>query len=286
MQSTHMCAIGSEVLQVTICEFGATVVSIKFKGLEVTVNDGLDAIVSGNREYYGCVVGRYAGRLGTPEGVLLHGGPGGWSRRVWRLESDDQRVDCFLDVDDDGFDGRARAKVSYRVDGARLTIDYSCESDKPTVVSLTNHTYFNLGASLGDHSLRVSTATCVETDDDLVATGRIVDMSETPLDFTSLRALRDVLHLDIDHCFTGDAVTADLVAPKLALHLETTQPGLQVYTANFLPGERRQSAICLETQHLPNSPNYAETFPRGFEVTPTSPYVERTSLTFAERGLK
>lgn len=276
--------ITSDSLEVTICAYGATVVSVKFKGSEITVNDGLDAVVAGNAEYYGCVVGRFAGRLTTPRGVVLHGGSGGWSRRVWRLDFDDRRVDCCLDdVDDDGFDGRATARVRYAVSGGRLTIDYLCESDAPTVVSMTNHTYWNLGAPLGAHSLRVSSARWVETDAALVATGRIVDVSKTPLDFTTLKELRDVLHLDIDHCFTADVVTADLVAPKLALHLETTQPGLQVYTANFLPGARRQTAICLETQHLPNSPNYADTVPpAGFHVAPGAAYEHRTIITLEE----
>ncbi|KAJ8600245.1 hypothetical protein CTAYLR_001993 [Chrysophaeum taylorii] len=241
-----------------------------------------------------CCVGRCAGRIRNaafsvgetryelePNSGrhLLHGGHRGWSFRDWEIvERETRRVSLRLAVDDDGFPGRAVAAVTYAVEGARLTMRFECTTDAPSPVSMTNHAYFNLGGDLEDHYLRVSGASrFVETDDDLVPTGHLKSCPED-LDFSAPKRLVG----DLDHCLVvddGAMIKAFLRGPRVSMRLATTQPGLQVYTANFLPGLHRRTAVCLETQHLPDSVNHPN-FPSWNLVDADRPYDHATTIDF------
>ncbi|MFJ8884760.1 aldose epimerase family protein [Streptomyces sp. NPDC102402] len=255
--------------------------------------------------YFGAVVGRYANRIAHGRFVLdgtehhipandrghaLHGGPDGFHTKVWKAEADrtDDSVSVRLTLHspdgDMGFPGGLDAAVTYTLDTAgTLAVEYTSVTDRPTVVNLTNHAYFEL-AGLGDirgHSLEVDADAYLPVDDDGIPLGAPAEVRGTPFDLTGPRVLAECLGQDdeqlraaggFDHCWVlrdsggGLRRAARLTAPGAARVLEvwTTEPGIQVYTANQLDGSftdatgrrhERHGAVCLETQHLPDSPN-------------------------------
>ncbi|MDT9687334.1 aldose epimerase family protein [Streptomyces sp. P9(2023)] len=268
---------------------------------------------AGKGPYLGALIGRYANRIahgrftldGTTyrvpvndRGHALHGGPGGFDTRVWAatpvLGDDTAALRLALRSPDGdmGFPGALDVTVTYAVDAAG-TLSFTCAAttDRPTVVSLTNHAYFNL-AGAGDvlgHTLQVDAAACLPVDADGIPLGPLRDVADTPFDLTSPRLLGEcvraadeqiILAGGYDHCWalsgTGPEPgpgplrhAARLAAPAESRVMEvwTTAPGLQVYTANQLDGSlsdgtgralERHGAVCLETQHFPDAPNRAE----------------------------
>ncbi|MFE3519752.1 aldose epimerase family protein [Streptomyces sp. NPDC059166] len=255
--------------------------------------------------YFGAVVGRYANRIAHGRFVLdgaehhipandrghaLHGGPDGFHTKVWTAEEDrgDDSVSVRLTLHspdgDMGFPGALDATVTYTLDtSGTLAVDYASVTDRPTVVNLTNHAYFDL-AGHGDvlsHRLEVDADTYLPVDDDGIPLGPPAEVAGTPFDLTTPRLLSERLATEngqlraaggFDHCWvlrdpgSGLRRAARLTAPEAARVMEvwTTEPGIQVYTANQLDGSftdgtgrrhERHGAICLETQHLPDSPN-------------------------------
>jgi len=258
--------------------------------------------------YFGAVVGRYANRIahgrftldGTEHhipandrGHALHGGPDGFHTKVWDASAD--RTDASVSVrlslhspdGDMGFPGALDTTVTYTLDTTgTLAVEYACTTDRPTVVNLTNHAYFDL-AGHGDvlgHQLEVDADTYLPVDDSGIPLGPPAEVRGTPFDLTEPRVLGERLGHDdrqlrdaggFDHCWVlrdaggGLRRAARLTAPDTARVLEvwTTEPGLQVYTANQLDGSftdaagrrhERHGSVCLETQHLPDSPNRPE----------------------------
>ncbi|MFF2729400.1 aldose epimerase family protein [Streptomyces sp. NPDC058008] len=255
--------------------------------------------------YFGAVVGRYANRIARGRFVLdgtehhvpandrghaLHGGPDGFHTKVWEAVSvpgDDSasvRLSLHSPDGDMGFPGALDATVTYTLDTAgTLAVDYASVTDRPTVVNLTNHAYFDLAGHddvLG-HRLEVDADLYLPVDDDGIPSGPPAPVRGTPFDLTVPRVLGERLGVEdgqlraaggFDHSWVlrdSDAVlrrAARLTAPDAARILEvwTTEPGIQVYTANQLDGSftdgagrrhERHGAVCLETQHLPDSPN-------------------------------
>ncbi|MEV6308812.1 aldose epimerase family protein [Streptomyces sp. NPDC051840] len=255
--------------------------------------------------YFGAVVGRYANRIAHGRFVLdgaehhipandrghaLHGGPDGFHTKVWAATQDrtDDSVSVRLTLHspdgDMGFPGALDATVTYTLDAeGTLAVDYASVTDRPTVVNLTNHAYFDL-AGHGDvlgHRLEVDADTYLPVDDDGIPLGPPAEVAGTPFDLTTPRLLSERLATEngqlraaggFDHCWvlrgpgSGLRRAARLTAPDAARVMEvwTTEPGIQVYTANQLDGSftdgtgrrhERHGAICLETQHLPDSPN-------------------------------
>ncbi len=219
----------------------------------------------------------------------LHGGQVGFDRRDWSLttSSDDQGARAVLrlvsDDGDQGFPGRVEAQVTYRLTvGGELHIEARASTDAATVVNLTNHTYWNLSgtasadaataASIAGHRLRVAADSVVQVDDALLPTGRLECVAGTVFDLRTpvlLGELVDRAELSavggLDHCYvlTGAPPAAELVDPASGrrIRVRTDQPGLQVYTSNHGAGPLpRHGAVCLESQHLPDSPNQP-TFP-------------------------
>lgn len=233
-------------------------------------------------------------QLSVNDGVnTLHGGAQGFDKRVWDVEPFTEGSDVGLRLyytsgdGEMGFPGTLRTRVTYTLDrrGA-WRIDYEATTDRATVVNLTSHVYWNLAGegsgSVEDHELTIAAARYTPTDSGLIPTGELAKVSGTPFDFRSGKAIgrdiraghvQQVLAKGFDHNWVLDkGVTArpehvaTLRDPRSGrtLSIATDQPGLQFYSGNFLDGTltgtggrtyRQGDALCLETQHFPDSPN-------------------------------
>jgi len=226
-------------------------------------------------------------------GLTVHGGPEGFGRKNWRgelLSGDDGQAVSFKLTSRDGasgFPGTLEVTVTYTLDNSNaLRIDYLAQTDKPTIINMTNHTYFNLagGASrdIYDHVLQVMADEFTPSDEAQVPTGEYASVEDTPFDLRKPVRIgariasshpQMLLARGLDHNFvlsrsagTEPVLAARLVDPDTgrAMDVLTTEPGVQIYTANNFDGSRlsasgttlRQSyGIALETQHFPDSPN-------------------------------
>lgn len=265
--------------------------------------DTLDGYLKGH-PFFGATVGRYANRIAKGKFSLdgkeytlavnngpntLHGGNKGWDKYVWKVEksSDTSLTLSHTSPDgDEGYPGKIDATVTFTVtnDNA-LRIDYTAKTDKATPLNLTNHTYFNLGGPasgvIDDHVLQLEVDSFTPVDDTLIPTGKIAPVRGTPLDFTRPTAIGSRYNeltaepKGYDHNFVlrghGEltALAARVTDPKSGRVMEvyTTEPGVQLYTSNFMDGTlkgkgevvyKQHGAFCLETQHYPDSPNHPE----------------------------
>lgn len=283
---------------------GATAnVALGFADLDGYVRDTTDP---GGSAYLGATVGRYANRIGgaaftldgtryalpaDPDGNLLHGGAGALHTKVWQAELPDPdaavvRLSTVSADGEQGFPGTLTIAVTFRLTGTELTLQYEATTDAPTVVNLTNHTYWNLaGEGSGDalgHVAQVAAERYVEVDASLIPTGTLAPVAGTPLDLredtvlaTRVREGHEQLlrarGLDFTYVIDGEPGTlrpaAALADPASGrtLTVATTEPGVQLYTGNFLDGTlvgtsgrmyRMGDGVALETQHLPDSPNH------------------------------
>jgi aldose 1-epimerase len=299
-------------LEVRAITYGATIVSIRTPDRARAFDDvvlGYDDPESyvRNGPFFGVVVGRYGNRIAKGRFTLdgrtyslainnapnhLHGGVKGWDKAVWKGEPfQDVRgsgiVFSHTSPDgDEGYPGSVRAAVTYTLtDADELRIDYEATTDAPTVINLTQHTYFNLAgkkaADVLGHNVMIAADRYTPVDAGLIPTGELAPVTGTPFDFrqpTAIGARIDqpdpqlVLGHGYDHNFVvnrgGDGLVpaARVVDPTSGRTLEvrTTEPGVQFYTANFLDGVKgragvtygRHAGFCLETQHFPDSPNH------------------------------
>lgn len=265
--------------RVTLNTLGAAITSIivpDARGTpgEVTVPAGGSA---------GKTIGRYANRIAggrfeldgatytlpTNDGRnTLHGGPDGFSKREWEL---DGRTFVLRSPDgDQGFPGAMECRVEYAWDdGHALRIHYTATTDRPTVLNLTNHVYFNLGGEgeIAQHELQVDGARYTPLDGELIPTGEIAPVAGTQYDFRALRPLGSIkfdVNFVLDDWNGELRRVAELRDPrsKRRIIVETTQPGLQLFTGK--PG-----AVALETQHFadaPHHPNFPSTVLRPGET--------------------
>ncbi|MFI5818090.1 aldose epimerase family protein [Streptomyces rishiriensis] len=226
----------------------------------------------------------------------LHGGDEGFDRRIWRVEPFTEGPDVGLLLrltspdGDMGYPGTLQAQVTYTLtDGGDWRIDYQATTDRATVVNLTSHVYWNLAGegsgSVHDHELEIAASRYLPVDAGLIPTGGPADVAGTPFDFRTAKPVgRDLrvaheqsLHSKgVDHNYLLDkgltarpepaAVLRDPASGR-TLTIATTEPGLQFYSGNFLDGSlvgpggrtyRQGDALCLETQHYPDSPNRPE----------------------------
>ena len=222
----------------------------------------------------------------------LHGGPNGFYKQLWKASDASGAAGAavrmtYLSKDgEENYPGNLEATVTYTLtDQNELKIEYSATTDKETVVNLTNHSYFNLaGAGNGDilgHQLKINAKQTTPVDKTMIPTGKLADVAGTPFDFSKLTAIgarigdpheQIVIGNGYDHNFvldTGgklDVQTVEVYERTTGRVMEvfTDQPGVQLYTANFLDGTitgkggktyPRRGAFCLETQHYPDSPN-------------------------------
>jgi aldose 1-epimerase len=268
--------------------------------------DTFDGMIKGD-PYFGSVVGRYANRIAKGKFTLdgkeyslalnngpnsLHGGPGGWHSVVWetgeiRKTAQPSAVFTLKSPDmEEGYPGNMDIKVIYTwTDKNEVIIDYSCTTDKKTVLNITNHAYFNLhGAGNGDildHELVIKASAFIPVDSTLIPTGEVRPVAGTPFDFTTPHSIGErinenyeqlVFGKGYDHTFVLDnkeAVDATVYDPSTGRVMEfiTDQPGVQFYCGNFLDGSKighggkpyiYRSGLCLESGHYPDSPNHPE----------------------------
>ncbi len=325
-------------LRARIMSHGGTVIS-----LEVPDRDGkLDDVVLGfetleeyikDSPHFGCVCGRFANRIAGGRFVLdgveytlatnngpnhLHGGIKAFDKVVWSSEPV-ERPDAvgvrmtYLSVDgEEGYPGNLSCALTYLLTGDdALRIDYEATTDAPTVINLTNHSYFNLaGHGRGDvlaHELTIDGDRFTPTDAGQIPTGELRDVRGTPMDFTRPAAIGaridqddEQLHLGkgYDHNWALNsghgslALAAEVYEPTTGrvMEVHTTEPGVQLYTANNLDGHHvgkggrayhARHALCLETQHFPNAPNQP-TFPSTV-LRPGETYTQTTVYRFLAR---
>ena len=292
-------------VQVKISNYGATVtswVSPDKNNKPSSIVLGFDSLSGylAKPPYFGAVVGRYGNRiakgkfkidntqytLATNNGSnALHGGLKGFDKQVWDASTqNDSTASLLLSYTskdgEEGYPGNLKVTVRYTLtNDDELKIEYNATTDKPTVLNLTNHSYFNLTGdvsnSILDETLMIDADNYTPVDTTLIPTGEIKPVKGTPFDFTKAKKIGleiGAVSGGYDHNFVlnkKDSSLQKIAALKdsisgRTLEVFTTQPGVQFYTGNFLdgtlstPGAKKinqHAALCLETQHFPDSPN-------------------------------
>lgn len=277
--------------------------------------------------FFGALTGRYANRIagakfsldGTTHNITqnhgahtLHGGKLGFDKRVWKGEplpgpaGGSGVVFRYTSADgEEGYPGRLVCAVTYTLtDDDELRIDYLAETDKPTIVNLTNHSYFNLTGSgtILDHVVQLDARHYTPVDPTLIPTGEIRSVAGTALDFTEPHSIGEraaqagLAVPGYDHNFVlnhggvslGRAARLSEPSTGRVMEVWTTEPGIQLYTANNLDGSivgtggvlyPKYAGVCLETQKFPDSPN-KPWFPSSV-VRPGTPYRSTTAFRFS-----
>jgi aldose 1-epimerase len=322
-------------LEMRAISYGAIIVSLHAPDRSGHLDDvvlGFDDLAGylGPSPYLGAVVGRYANRIArghlSLEGRVhalaindppnhLHGGVRGFDKVMWDADEDASPTEASVTfrylsaAGEESYPGQLRALVTYTLtDRDQLRIDYAARTDAPTVVNLTQHSYFNLaGSGRGDvrgHELTIEADQYLPIDATSLPTGALAPVAGTPFDFRAPAAIG--LRIDqadeqlahgagYDHCYVvrragpGLVAAARLDEPSSGrrLDVQTTEPGLQLYSGNRLDGRirgksgrvyGRRAGLSLETQHFPDSPNHPE-FPSTV-LRPGDEYRSTTVFTF------
>lgn len=303
-------------MEVSITNFGGRIVSVmvpdrngEFKDVVLGFDKVSDYFPENNASDFGAAIGRYANRInfgkfsidGTEYQLplnnglhCLHGGPTGWQYQVYKVvEADDSHLKLQMDSPDgdNNFPGAVTAFVTYTLtEDNAIDIVYEATADAPTVINMTNHSYFNLAGDPASHSvcddyMEINSKTFTPTDSGLIPTGEIASLEGTPLDFTEMKRIGDRIDENdfeaiafaggYDHNWILETAGDDTVAaasvycPESGIVLTeyTNEPGVQVYSGNFLDGTltgkngvvyNKRAGICLESQHYPDSPNKPE----------------------------
>lgn len=299
-------------MEAKIVDYGGIIVSLTApdkNGRFADVVLGFDSFADyeARNPFFGCITGRYANRIAGGKFKLngteytlavnngpnhLHGGKVGFDKKVWHAEpvrrSNSVGVALsYTSADgEEGYPGKLNCRVTYLLTNDNtLEIEYSATTDKPTIVNLTNHSYFNLAGegsgSVLNHTLTINAESFTPTDDTLIPTGETQSISGTPLDFRKPHAIGERIGADYiplkqgqgyDHNYIisgrGNLRTAAKAkdpASGRVLEVLTTEPGVQLYTGNHLnvTGKKghhyaSRHGFCLETQHFPDSPNRPE----------------------------
>jgi len=319
---------GKDPLEVKIITFGGIITSIVAPdnwGNYENVALGFDNLndYETKNPYFGCITGRYANRIAdglfTLDGVSycldinndpnsLHGGFVGYNNKVWEVTSAQvgprgptlelhyfslagegfEGAACPDGTSTPGYPGNLDVYVTYTLNGNELIMDYWAETDAPTVVNLTNHTYWNLAGEgegdINDHILRINADRYTPVDPTLIPTGDLPPVIGTPFDFTVPKPIADGIRSNHEQILIGRGfdhnwvlarpspddesmfLAASMCEPgsRRLLNVYTTEPGIQFYAGNFLDGTlygssgrayRQGDGLALETQHFPDSPN-------------------------------
>ena len=263
--------------------------------------DSIEGYLTSTETYYSALVGRYANRIARGNFTLngkqyhlsinnspnhLHGGPNGFHTQVWDVKSvsDNSISLSYLSPDgEENYPGNLQVNVTYSLsENNELVIEYEASTDQATVLNLTSHPFFNLNGQasgrIEDHSLQIQADQYTPVDASLIPTG-IESVENTSFDFRAAKKIgRDIndQHVQLgygsgyDHNFVlngnGFRIVATAIGDQsgIAMDVLTDQPGMQLYTGNFMKGENKikygkldhyREAFCLETQHFPDAPN-------------------------------
>ena len=318
--------------EVSVTNYGGAVTSLKTPDREGNFGEialgfeSLDEYVH-NPRYFGALIGRHANRIArgrfSLDGVEyqlpcnnganhLHGGFKGFDKRVWGVRESEKTLHLtyFSKDGEESYPGNVAAAVDYTLHDNELRIDYRATTDRDTIVNLTNHSYFNLKGvgTILDHQLTLNADSFTPVSRDLIPTGRISSVADTPMDFRKGKAIGAEISEDYDQLsFTGgydhNFVLNDydgslrsavrLFEPSTGRVLEvlTTQPGMQFYSGNFLDGSIvgrngvtyvKYAGLCLEPQHFPDAPNHSN-FPSTV-LRPGEKYTQTTVFRFSVSG--
>lgn len=299
-------------MEVCVTNFGGRIVSVMVPDRDGVMRDvvlGFDRIADYQTipSDFGATIGRYANRIGQgrftldgteyqlPQnnyGHCLHGGPRGFQYRVFdAVQKSDRELELAYTAKDgeEGFPGNFNCRVTMTLtDDNAIDICYEAETDKATVVNMTNHSYFNLdGDPSKDNSdwlLMVDADSYTPVDSTFMTTGEIAPVAGTPMDFRAPAAIGERIGQDFEQLRNGNGIDhnwvlntrgniaeacASLESPATGIRLDvyTTEPGIQVYCGNFLDGTVKgkkgtaygfRAAVCLETQKYPDTPNKPE----------------------------
>ncbi|WP_340199205.1 aldose epimerase family protein [Ascidiimonas sp. W6] len=275
--------ITTDSIKLTALNYGAIIKKLEVKNnqgefLNIVINFKNNPDYYNNPKYLGACVGRYAGRiangifnlnskeihLDNQNGVHLHGGKNGWSMQYWELEElNDSNPEPFVRFryickhSDTGYPGNVEAFVTYKITkNNSLVILHEAETDRDTILNLTNHSYFNLsgnGKSIDTHLLKVNADSYLETNKKLVPTGNILSVSNTEKDF---RQKRPIMLTRVDDTFifkNNSSNQIEIEAPDTGIKMlvTTNQPAAVIFTPDSFP------AICFETQNYPDAPNHS-----------------------------
>ena len=303
-------------MEVTVTNYGGRITAIVLPdkdGVKRDVVLGFDKVEDyypeNNQTDFGASIGRYANRINqgkfTLDGVeyslptnnfghTLHGGPTGWQYQPYKVvEADARHIKLRMDSPDgdNNFPGAVTAFVTYTLtDDNRIDIAYEAVSTAPTIINMTNHSYFNLAGDPANHSicddvLYINASQYTPVDDTYMTTGEILPVAGTPMDFTTPHKVGDhITEFEFEQLKNGngydhnwvldthgsmDLVAVELYCPQTGIDLKvyTDEPGIQVYSGNFLDGTvtgkggvvyKNRPGLCLVTQHYPDSPNKPE----------------------------
>ncbi len=309
--------------QAAITSFGGRLVSLLVPDKQGKMTDvviGFDSVgtyqVAG--DFYGAIIGRYGNRIGNARFTLngkeyklpanngpntLHGGKVGFDSHVWdakKLDNQTLQIDYLSKDGDQGFPGDLNVKVVYALqDDNSLKISYEATTNKPTVVNLTNHAYWNLnGCGSGtilNHLVQIDADNYTPVDSTLIPTGKITPVAGTPFDFRTPTAIGARIKQTDDQLKNGKGYDHNYVLNKhdiakpiatitgdksgITMQVYTEEPGIQFYSGNFMTGKYTvkggakndyRTGLCMETQHYPDSPN-KPSFP-STELTPGQTY--------------
>ncbi len=323
---------------VTLTNWGATIVSIQApdrsgKNADVVLGYDTAAGYIGDTGYLGVTVGRYGNRIAKGRFKLdgkeyklaqndgenhLHGGVAGFNKKLWEAKEIKPangvavQMHCLSKDGEEGYPGNLDVSVTFTLDNKNeVKIDYLATTDKPTVVNLTNHSYFNLlGDAAGDilgHEIMINADRFTPVDAGLIPTGELRPVAGTPMDFKQPKAVGARINDKYEQLLFGKGYDHNWViiqagaAPRLAARLSepkmgrvmevlTTEPGIQFYSGNFLDGTikgkkgrvyQHRLGLCLETQHFPDSPNHPD-FP-STTLKPGQKYQTTTIYRFSAK---
>lgn len=321
--------VNSHGHSVQLTDWGATIVAVNVpdrEGKLANVNLGFDKLGGylQRHPYFGSTVGRFCNRIGKGKFTLdgqeyslvtnnsgnhLHGGTIGFDAQVWQAATyqQDDRVGVRFQLTSpdgqEGYPGTLVVTADYSWNDANeLSFTFTAETDKATVINLTNHAYWNLGGAgsgkITAHVLTVDADQSLDVNETLVPTGKFLDVVNTPLDFrvpTPIGQRIDQLPATkgYDHCYVIRGAAGSMRRAARAsdpqsgrvMEVFTTQPGVQLYTGNHLGGNEASGGFgghegfCLETQHYPDSPNRPE-FPSS-RLNPGEQFRETTMHRFS-----
>ncbi len=313
-QTTELYTLTNEAgMEVCVTPFGGRVVSVMVPDRDGVMRDvvlGFDKIADYQNipSDFGAAIGRYANRIANGRFMLdeieyqlpqnnfghcLHGGPNGWQYKLYEVEQATPNSLTLVMHSPDGdelFPGNVVAKVTYTVTAENaLDIAYEATTDDPTIINLTNHSYFNLAGdpsqTILEDVLMINADHFTPVDATYMTTGEIAPVENTPMDFRQPKAIgKEITNFDYEQLKNGNGydhnwvlnTAGDVTTPAVVLYspasgieltVYTSEPGIQVYTGNFLDGTvtgkkgityNQRAALCLETQKYPDTPNKPE----------------------------